>query len=163
MPIPNIVQPEILPVEETLRLRKFDDHFDFAFLWYQDPELVWLVDGVKEPYTEEKLGRMYHYLDKHGERYFIEAMENGIWKPVGDVCLCEEDLPIVIGDPNYRGKGVGAKVIAALIARGRTLGWRQMYVEEIYSYNLASQKCFEKSGFRVHTLRDSGNRYVIDL
>ena len=163
MPIPNIVQPEILPVEETLRLRKFDDHYDFALRWYQDPELVWLVDGVKEPYNEDKLGRMYHYLDRHGELYFIEAMENGGWKPVGDVCLCEEDLPIVIGDSGYRGKRVGTKVINALIDRGRTLGWKKMYVEEIYPYNIASQKCFEKSGFRVHTIRDSGNRYVIDL
>lgn len=163
MPIMNIAQPEILKVDETLRLRKFDDKFDFALAWYQDPELVWLVDGVKVPYTGEKLGRMYHYLDKHGELYFIEAMENGCWKPIGDVCLCEEDLPIVIGDPAYRGKSVGAKVIAALVDRGRTLSWKQMFVEEIYPYNLASKKCFEKSGFRVHTVRDSGNRYVIDL
>ena len=163
MPIPNIVQPEILPVEEMLRLRKFDDKFDFAFAWYQDPELVWLVDGVKEPYTEEKLGRMYHYLNKHGELYCIEVREKDFWKPVGDVCLCEEDLPIVIGDPDYRGKGLGVKVITTLINRGRTLGWKQMFVEEIYPYNIASQKCFEKSGFRVHTVRDSGNRYVMNL
>jgi len=163
MPISNIIQPAFLPVSENLRLRKFDGIYNFALRWYQDLELVWLVDGVKMPYTEEKLGRMYHYLDKQGELYFMEAMENGFWKPVGDVCLCKEDLPIVIGDPQYRGKGVGAKVITALIERGKSLGWKQMYVEEIYPYNIASQKCFEKSGFRVHTIRDSGNRYVIDL
>ncbi len=163
MPIPNIVQPEILNVDENLRLRKFDDKFDFSFQWYQDTELVWLVDGVKAPYTMEKLSRMYHYLDRRGELYFIEVMENSFWKPIGDVCLCEKDLPIVIGDPNFRGKGVGIKVINALLDRGRTLGWKQMFVEEIYPYNMASRKCFEKSGFRVHTARDSGNRYVIDL
>ena len=163
MPIPNIKNPYILPVDEALRLRKFEDIFDFAFDWYQDTEIVWLVDGVKVPYTMEKLDRMYHYLDKHGELYFIEAMENGIWKPIGDVCLCEDDLPIVIGDPEYRGKGVGQKVIAALIDRGKALGWKNMLVQEIYSYNFASQKCFEKSGFRVHEVRDSSSRYIIDL
>ena len=46
MPIPGTEQPEFLHIDEELRLRKFDDHFDFAFDWYQDPETVWLVDGV---------------------------------------------------------------------------------------------------------------------
>ena len=69
MPISNIEQPEILPVDDGLRLRKFDDSFDFAFEWYQDPETVWLVDGVRRPYTRETLANMYHYLDRHGELY----------------------------------------------------------------------------------------------
>ena len=45
MPIPDVEQPNILPIDDALRLRKFDDHFDFAFDWYQDAETVWLVDG----------------------------------------------------------------------------------------------------------------------
>ena len=40
MPIPNIHQPQILNIDETLRLRKFDGHYEFAFSWYQDEELV---------------------------------------------------------------------------------------------------------------------------
>ena len=49
MPIPNVEQPRILPVGDGLRLRKFDGCFDFAFSWYQDEELVYLVDGVRRP------------------------------------------------------------------------------------------------------------------
>ena len=47
MPIPGISQPEILPVTEALRLRKFDGIYDFALSWYQDPELVWTLDGER--------------------------------------------------------------------------------------------------------------------
>ena len=162
MPIPNIVQPEILPVSETLRLRKFDDCFDFAFDWYQDEETVYLVDGVRRPYSRETLGNMYHYLDRHGELYFIEVLEE-IWKPIGDVCFWQEDMPIVIGDTAYRGKGVGKKVIEALIRRGRELGYDRLTVNEIYEYNHASRKCFENAGFRVLEKTEKGNRFYIDL
>jgi len=162
MPIPNVMQPEILPVSDTLRLRKFDDNFDFAFSWYQDEELVYLVDGVRRPYTGETLSNMYHYLDRHGELYFIEVLE-GDWKPIGDVCFWQADMPIVIGDAAYRGKGIGGKVIAALIDRGRELGFDRLVVNEIYEYNTASRKCFENAGFRVLEKTDKGNRFYMDL
>ena len=162
MPIPNVVQPEILSVSETLRLRKFDDCFDFAFDWYQDEETVYLVDGVRRPYSRETLGNMYRYLDKHGELYFIEVLEEG-WKPIGDVTFWQEDMPIVIGDPAYRGKGIGKKVIAALIRRGRELGYDRLTVNEIYEYNRSSRKCFENAGFRVLEKTEKGNRFYIDL
>ena len=132
MPIPNVTQPEVLNIESGLRLRMFDDRFDFAFAWYQDEETVYLVDGVKRPYSRQTLSNMYHYLDRQGELYFIEVLEKNIWKPIGDVCFWQEDLPIVIGDPAYRGRGIGRKVVAALIARGRALGYETLKVGEIY-------------------------------
>ena len=162
MPIPNIDQPQILNIDETLRLRKFDDNYEFAFSWYQDEELVYLVDGVKRPYSRETLSNMYHYLDRHGELYFIEVLE-GDWKPVGDVCFWQEDMPIVIGDSAYRGKGIGSRVIAALIARGRELGYDRLEVNEIYEYNTPSRKCFENAGFRVLEKTEKGNRFYMDL
>lgn len=163
MPIPNIEQPEVIVIEDDLRLRKFDDHFDFAFDWYQDEETVYLVDGVKRPYSRETLGNMYHYLEKHGELYFIEIKENGIFRPVGDVCFWQEDLPVVIGVPQYRGRGIGRKVISALIGRGRTLGYDTLRVGEIYEYNVGSRKCFESLGFRAYEKTEKGNRFLLNL
>lgn len=159
MPIAGIPQPEIIPIDDTLRLRKFDDEFSFAFKWYQDIETVWLVDGVKVPYTQEKLERMYRYLDKKGELYFIEA--DG--KPIGDVCIWPDDLPIVIGDPAYRGRGIGKKVIRALIDRAESLGWKQLRVNEIYHYNEASRKCFESLGFRETSRTETGSSFILEL
>lgn len=161
MPIPNVTQPDILSVSETLRLRKFDDVFDFAFEWYQDEETVYLVDGVRRPYTRETLGNMYHYLEKQGELYFIEVLEER-WKPIGDVTFWKEDMPIVIGDRNYRDRGIGRQVIAALVQRGRSLGYDTLRVNEIYDWNPASRKCFESTGFRAWEKTETGSRFVLD-
>jgi len=163
MPIPNVTQPEVLNIESGLRLRRFDDRFDFAFAWYQDEEMVYLVDGVRRPYSRETLSNMYHYLDRQGELYFIEVLEKNIWKPIGDVCFWQEDLPIVIGDRDHRGKGIGKKVIAALIQRGRELGYDSLGVGEIYEYNIGSRKCFESLGFRACEKTEKGSRYQLKI
>ena len=163
MPIPNIEQPELIMVDDTLRLRRFDDRFSFAFGWYRDPETVWLVDGVRRPYSRETLGNMYHYLDRHGELYFIEAREEVAFCPIGDVCFWQEDMPIVIGEPAYRGRGIGAQVVSALIERGKELGYSRLYVNEIYDYNAGSRRCFEKAGFRVCEKTEKGARMKLDL
>lgn len=163
MPIPGVEQPEIIQISRDLRLRKFDDVYGFAFAWYQDPDTVYLVDGNSEPYTMGKVGGMYHFLDKRGELYFIEAAEPEGWKPIGDVTFWKDDLPIVIGDPAYRGRQIGRGVIGALIGRGRELGYTQLYVDEIYDYNTGSRKCFESMGFRAYEKTEKGSRFVLEL
>ena len=163
MPIHNIGQPEVLQIGDDLRLRKFDGEFDFAFDWYQDEETVYLVDGNRKPYSRELLESMYRYLDNHGELYFIEVAESGGWKPIGDVTFWQEDMPIVIGDPQYRGRGIGRKVITALIQRGKQLGYSRLYVNEIYEHNIGSRKCFESAGFRAYEKTEKGSRFYIDL
>ena len=163
MPIDGVIQPEIIQIEPGLRLRSFDGKFDFALEWYQDPEVVYLVDGVKEPYSQEKLLRMYAYLYKHGELYFIEVERDGGYVPVGDVTFWQEDMPIVIGDPSCRGRGVGRKVIGALIERGRQLGYDTLRVGEIYDWNEASRRCFMAMGFEPCEKTEKGSTYKLTL
>lgn len=162
MPITGIEQPEILQIEDNLRLRKFDGIYDFAFDWYQDEETVYLVDGVRKKYSQETLKCMYEYLDKQGELYFIEVLEGDIFKPIGDVTFWQEDMPIVIGDRSYRGKGIGRNVICALIQRGKDLGYDALRVNEIYDFNVASRKCFESLGFVAYEKTEKGNRFIND-
>lgn len=163
MPILHIKQPEIISVKHNLRLRKYDGNIMFALEWYQDLDTIYLVDGNREPYTLERLKAMYEYLDKKGELYFIEVLEKEGYRPVGDVTFCREDMPIVIGCKEYRGRGIGRDVIAALIARAKELGYAEIFVEEIYSYNIASQKCFESVGFRSYKKTDRGAGYRLLL
>ena len=163
MPIPHIPQPDILPVDDTLRLRKYDGESSFALAWYQDPETVYLVDGVREPYTPEKLRRMYEYLDRQGELYWIEQQERDRWLPIGDVTFWQTDMPIVIGDPARRGRGIGRRVIRALIERGKDRGYRTLWVDEIYRWNEGSRRCFESLGFRACEATEKGNRFRLDL
>lgn len=163
MAIAGIIQPDFLEVGEGLRLRRYDGRFDFALPWYQDEETVYLVDGNRTPYTPQRLERMYAYLDARGELYFIEALTGGVYTPIGDVAFWQDDMPIVIGDKRYRGRGVGGRVIAALVTRGRALGYGRLRVEEIYDYNAASRRCFESAGFRAYEKTARGSRFELLL
>lgn len=163
MAIQEIEQPEIIRIDDDLRLRKYDGIYDFAFSWYQDEETVYLVDGVKNKYTLERLGLMYNYLNNAGELYFIEVLENGTYTPIGDVTFCKEDMPIVIGDSRYRGKGIGRKVISTLVTRARELGFDHVGVGDIYSWNTASRRCFESIGFMIDAQTEKGSSYRMQL
>lgn len=154
---------KVLQIEDTLRLRRFDGNYDFAFEWYQDTETVLLVDGIAKPYTRETLTNMYLYLNGKGELYFIEVKEDGKWKPIGDVTFWQEDMPIVIGEREYRGKGIGRKVVSALVEHGMAMGYDKLYVGEIYDFNIGSQKCFESVGFRSYEKTEKGSRYVLNI
>lgn len=163
MAIPGVPQPNILGISGTLRLRRYDGRHAFALPWYQDPETVYLVDGVREPYTPEKLDRMYAYLEGCGELYWIEAAEDGLWRPIGDVTFWRDDMPIVIGDRQYRGRGIGRQVVTALVRRGQSLGYDWLRVREIYDCNAASRRCFEAAGFRAYEKTHKGSRYELLL
>ncbi len=163
MPIDGIKQPDFLEIDVGLRLRKYDGIYEFALPWYQDLDTVSLVDGIREPYDMEKLERMYNYLNVHGELYFIEIIEGDRFIPIGDVTFWQSDMPIVIGNAQYRGMGIGKRVVAKLIERGRTLGYSSLYVNEIYSYNLSSQKIFKSLGFMEYEQTSDGFRYQLNL
>lgn len=164
MPIENVRQPQTIPIDPELRLRKFDGEFSFAFDWYQDEETVKLLDGLNATkYDFAKLKRMYEYLDQKGELYFIEVWSGAEFRPIGDVTFWQEDLPIVIGDKNYRGRGIARAVVEALIQRARDLGYKEIKVREIYSYNIASQRTFESVGFRKAGCTQNGFSYALEL
>ncbi len=167
MPILGITQTEIIGIDDTLRLRKTDPESDcsFALPWYQDKETLMLVDGAATVYDIEKLYRMYRVLAGMGELYWIEARADAqaAFIPIGDVTFCQEDLPIVIGQKEWRNKGIGRKVIAALAKRAKELGYPYLEVQEIYHYNLGSQRMFESVGFEAFEQTDRGVRYRLTL
>ena len=163
MAIEGVVQPEIIEIDEEIRLRKFDGIYDFAFSWYQDEDVVYLVDGVRKKYNQETLDAMYSYLNEKGELYFIERMIDGQFKPIGDVTFWQEDMPIVIGDSMSRGQGIGKKVINTLIQRAQELSYEQIFVDEIYDFNQGSRKCFENCGFKAYETTEKGNRFRKEL
>lgn len=161
MPISGIEQPEIINITNELRLKRFDNNYSFALSWYQDGETVKLVDGLNaKVYDYDTLKRMYECLDSIGELYFIEILEDNEFIPIGDVTFCKDDMPIVIGDKSYRGKGIGKKVVEVLIQRARRLGYQQLKVKEIYNHNIASQKLFESCGFRRAEPTKNGYSYI---
>ncbi|MBO4359972.1 MAG: GNAT family N-acetyltransferase [Eubacteriaceae bacterium] len=163
MPIPGTQQPEIIQIDDTLRLRRFDNVYDFALDWYLDGDTTYLVDGDPVPYSRYTLDRMYSYLDGYGELYFIEYLTDGEYVPIGDVTFCCDDLPIVIGPKEMRGRGIGKKVILALCERARQLGYETLGVKEIYDFNTASIACFTSCGFTESGRTEKGHSYILYL
>ena len=162
MPIEGLAQPDMIPVDGDLRLRKFDGVYDFALEWY-DSETTLLVDGDPEPYTPYALRCMYEWQNEHGELYFIEYDYGNGFVPVGDVTFSGDDLPIVIGPKDLRGKGIGKRVVRALIERARQLGYTELHVKDIYSFNEGSRRCFTGCGFVEDGTTEKGNSFVLKL
>ena len=55
MTMVNLAQPDVILINSNLRLRAYDGHYQVAFSWYQDSELVYFVDGKKGSYSLEKI------------------------------------------------------------------------------------------------------------
>ena len=161
--IEGVEQPKLLEINKYLWLRKYDGYLDFALIWHQDLELVWLIDGDQECYSLDLLNRMYDYLSKNGECYFIEIFEDDQFIPIGDLTLFADDFAIAIGDRRYWKKGIGTKVLHRMIERAREVGLEEILVEEIYDWNLGSRKLFEKCGFEVVEKTQKGWSYRLTL
>ena len=147
--IEGVEQPKLLEINKYLWLRKYDGYLDFALIWHQDLELVWLIDGDQECYSLDLLNRMYDYLSKNGECYFIEIFEDDQFIPIGDLTLFADDFAIAIGDRRYWKKGIGTKVLHRMIERAREVELEEILVKEIYDWNTGSLKLFEKCGFEA--------------
>lgn len=164
MPIVGIDQPEILQIRSDLRLRKYDGNFAVALPWYQDPVVLRGSEGENvKPYSLSNLEVMYTYLSGKGELYWIELDKGNGFTPIGDVTLWQEDLPIALGSDDVRGKGIGKAVLTALIDRARSLGWRELHVENIFTYNEASRRLFTSCGFVKCGETETGNSYKLEL
>ncbi|MFX3644787.1 GNAT family N-acetyltransferase [Streptococcus suis] len=163
MAITGIKQADILEIDKQVRLRRYDGQHDFAFEWHQDLELVCLIDGVQERYSLDLLNRMYDYLSKNGECYFIEIFEDNQFIPIGDVTLFADDFAIAIGDKRYWKKGIGTKVLHRMIERAREVGLEEILVDEIYDWNPGSRKLFEKCGFEAVEKTKKGWSYKMIL
>ena len=96
-----------------------------------------------------------------GEVYFIEVLEDEIYRSIGDVSFKQDDMPILIGDKNYRKKGIATKVIRKLFERGKELGYKELEIEEIYSWNLDSQKLYTNLGFKPFKEAKNGMSYKL--
>lgn len=153
-------QPPYLTVEEGLRLVTVNGDHAFALRWYQNPDTVRMLDKYEDDeYDLIGLEWMYHFLSRVGELYFIECRG----RLIGDVAMNRDDFNIMIGLPEYRGQGIGKKVIERMKERARELGYAKIAVKEIYDFNLPSIACFTKCGFKRGGKTKDGHAYSFKL
>lgn len=164
MPFNNIEQPEIIKIEQGLRLKKFDGNIDKMVAGYQDPVVYQNSEGIfdqdKIPDIDYIKG-MCKYLDGVGELYFIQVLENGEYSSVGDVTVKAENPPIAIWQENYRGVGIGSKVMKTVMDRLSFLGYEKITGTSIFKWNTVSQRMHERVGFsRVGETKDA---YIYEI
>ena len=151
MALKEFEQPEIIDINDSLRLRKYDGHYELFLPGYRDPVVYQNSEGIFDEGRIPDLDyvkRMCTYLARVGELYYIEAKENGTYVPIGDVTVKEENPPIAIWREAYRGKGIGRLVMEAVIGRLKELGSAKITGSTVYQWNTASQKLHERLGFR---------------
>ena len=149
----NMVRSPI-SVEGNIRLVPYYPAYDTALAWYQDAQLCKQVDNRDSVYDLPLLKRMYHYLDTHGELFYIEY--RGVL--CGDVSLrTTGELAIVICK-EYQNKHIGRKVIEKMLELARERGLAECFAH-IYSFNTQSQKMFESIGF----VPQDEERYIYKL
>lgn len=158
-------KPKNLQIDERLRLvTPSKENWDIGLKWYQDKDILYNSEGVQgKVYDLETIYRMYSKLDELGELYFIEIMDEGVYKIIGDVTLSEENMPIVIGDKKYWGLGIGKKVILKLLDRAKELGYKSITIPEIYDYNNRSKRLFKSVGFKEFKTNKESKSYKIYL
>jgi len=165
MAFDNIIQPEIISIDNNLRLISGKkDQWEKALPWYTNPKVLYYSEGITEGvYDMAVINRMYEALSSIGELYFIEVLEDNQWKPIGDATLSDKNMPIVIGDECYWGKGFGSKIIKVLIERARFIGLGKITIPAIYVYNERSQNLFKSMGFKEISSNNKEKTYELLL
>ena len=164
MPLKEIIQPEVIEINNSLRLRKYDGNYESFLPGYQNPVVYQNSEGI---FDESKIPnlhyveRMCKYLSSTGELYYIEIKETGIYKPIGDVTIKEENPPTAIWVDEYRSKGIGTLVMQTVIKRLKELGYKKITGSIVYKWNIQSKKMHEKLGFiRVG---EEGRKLIYEL
>ena len=166
MPFTDIEQPEIIHIDHTVRLRKYDGNHQIAIPWYQDEVVRRFSEGVEDAnilLDATYVSRKLDWLNTMGEVYFIEAVVNDDYLPIGVVTLKEDNPPIEIGNPRYRGKGIGKKVMKALLNRAREIGIKKIYNTGCYEDNIACQKMLEAVGFTLAQHDQKERRKIFEI
>jgi len=162
----NIIQPEKITINEWLRLRKYDGHYELFLSGYQDPFVYQNSEGIFDVDRVPDLDyvkNMCTYLARVGELYYIEVREGDEFVSIGDVTVKDENPPIAIWRAQYRGKGIGKLVMQTVIDRLKQLGFAKVTNSTVYQWNTASQKLHEGLGFQRMEEGETEITYELDL
>lgn len=163
MPFDHIEQPNIIVIDDSLRLRKYDGKYRQAVIWYQDDIVRKFSEGITDSnyrLDENWVAKKLNGLNSVGELYFIEVLENNTFIAIGDVTLLDNNPPIEIGVAKYRGVGIGKKVMLALIERAKKIGIKKIYNVGCYEDNIASHRMLLGAGFKL-VLHDKEKKRLV--
>ena len=98
-------------MDGEIALVPYYPNYAAALPWYQDPALCRQVDNRDGVYDLELLKRMYNYLNRRGDLYYIKYRN----RLCGDVCLHPDgEINIVVAAP-FQNRHIGRRVIGELV------------------------------------------------
>ena len=128
--------------------------------WLNDPEINQYLESRFVTHTLESSRNFVQCLLDSPTNLFLGIRSNLLDRYVGNIKIGPIDenhgvgeLGIMIGDKKAWGKGIASSAVLLMlgIARDRLL-LRKVFAG-YYSSNIASQRLFEKSGFKVEVVR----------
>ena len=141
-------------VDDEIVLVRYYPNYKTTLAWYQDLDLCKQVDNRDTAYDLELLKRMYSYLNKHGDLFYIKYKN----RLCGEVCLQPSgEVNIVIAKP-FQNKHIGRRVVNEIIQLAREKNMHELQAE-IYIFNTQSQKMFQSVGFK----KIDNERYILTL
>ena len=129
-------------ISDSLYLVKYFPAYKITLSWYKDKETVKMVDNADIPYDLDQLKRMYDYLNKNGDLFYI-GYKNEL---VGDCAIFDDNMVAIVVSKEYRGRKIGSKVLEELISYAREKALPYLKAE-IYDFNQVSQNLFKSHGF----------------
>lgn len=143
---------------ETLRLWRNKEENRTKFIY----------DGIISP--EQQINWYESYKIKNNDLMFIvsESNSGALFATVSlynidFTNLSAEFGRIMIGDDDYKGKGLGAKITSAIVNYAfEELNLKNVYLE-VFSDNLSAIKTYEKAGFKFESESRIDNRLITKM
>jgi ribosomal protein S18 acetylase RimI-like enzyme len=156
-------------VSTGLELRAFAaQHAPVVASWVRDAaELQWLAPATTFPLTAEKV---LGWTSLRGQAYVLSPIQGEAVLAYGELNpLAAEPRDLWLGhlvvDPRQRGKGLGGRLLAALLEHGIMHGARRL-VLVVFPENIPAIRCYIRAGFRLkgpeeHRHAVTGARYSL--
>ena len=130
-------------VDGEITLIPYYRNDEVSLVWYEDTDLVKMVDNRDTPYDIPLLHRMYDYLSENGDCYYIEY--DGVL--VGDVTLLTSGEIAIVVSKEYQNRHIGRRCVREMLSLAKEKGMKEVKAV-IYPFNIPSQKMFLSLGFR---------------
>lgn len=139
---------------EIIQLEKFDkESYDTFISWVDSAETLMQIAGptLSFPLTKEQLD--HSLADKN--RFAYKVLDAGSNEMIGhgEIYVKEDSAKlgkIFIGEPKYRGKGLGQQLVQKLL-KIVFIDLKQTKAElNVFDWNTRAIRCYEKAGFVVN-------------
>ena len=133
----------VIEINHELSLLPYYANEAEALVWYQDKETCKMVDNIDQVYDIDRLKAMYHYLDQHGDCFYVKYRG----KLVGDCSLQDSGELAIVICKEFQGRGIGSRCIQAMVQRAQDKNMAKVFAR-IYSFNERSRQMFMKQDFQ---------------